>query len=100
MTFTLSQCRAGRHLLEFTYSLASDQPGRPLRVQINGGLGGTGPNHIGGQGARTEFTLHFPATGSWEEWGTVTHRADLLDGTNIITVTAMSNSGPNLVSSS
>jgi hypothetical protein len=100
VTFTLSQCRAGRHLLEFTYSLASDQPGRPLMVQINGGLGGTGPNHIGGQGARTEFTLHFPATGSWEEWGTVTHRADLLDGTNIITVTAMSNSGPNLVSSS
>eukprot|EP01043_Picozoa_sp_COSAG02_P045634 COSAG02_NODE_4196_length_5640_cov_5.220770_1_plen_444_part_10 len=67
VTFTLNQCKAGRHLLEFTYSLASDDPPRPLRVTINGGLGGTGPNHLGGQGAQTQFTLHFPATGSWEE---------------------------------
>jgi hypothetical protein len=96
VTFTLNQCRAGRHLLEFTYSLASDQPDRPLRVTINGGRGGYGPNNIGGQGANTEFTLHFPATGSWEEWGAVHHRADLLDGTNVITLTAMENSGPNL----
>ena len=28
--------------------------------------------------------------------GTITHRADLLDGTNVITMTAMSGSGPNL----
>ena len=56
-------------MLEFTYSLASDQPGRPLGVVVNGGQGGQG-----GQGGNTEFTLHFPATGSWEEWGTVSVR--------------------------
>ena len=99
VTFTLQQCRAGRHLLEFSYSLASDRPDRPLRVTINGGAGGQNAGFgggQGGQGANTEFTLHFPATGSWEEWGTVYHRGDLLDGTNVITLTAMENSGPNL----
>ena len=88
VTFTLKQCQAGRHLLEFTYSLASDQPGRPLSVTVNGGAAG--------QGGNTEFELHFPATGSWERWGTVQHRADLVSGTNVIVLTAMSNSGPNL----
>ncbi len=88
VTFTLKQCQAGRHILEFTYSLASDQPSRPLMVTVNGGAAG--------QGGRTEFEIHFPATGSWERWGTVTHRADLVSGTNVITLTAMSNSGPNL----
>ena len=91
ITFTLSQCNAGRHLLEFAYSLASDSPSRPLAVTINGGVGGQG-----GQGGHTEFNLQFPATGSWEEWGVVSHSADLLAGTNIITLTAMRHSGPNV----
>ena len=91
VTFTLEQCQAGRHILEFTYSLANDQPSRPLSVTVNGGQGGQG-----GQGGRTEFVLNFPATGSWERWGTVRHRADLVSGTNVIVMTAMENSGPNL----
>jgi len=87
VTFTLEQCNSGRHLLEFTYGLASDDPDRPIQVTINGGSGGPG--------AITSFVLHFPATGGWEEWGTVRHRADLVSGTNTITMTAMQNSGPN-----
>jgi hypothetical protein len=88
VTFTLDQCSAGRHLLEFTYSLRSDRPARPVDVMINGGSGGSG--------AISHFTLNFPATGSWEEWGTVRHRADLLSGKNTIVLTATVNSGPNL----
>ena len=97
VTFTLEQCQAGRHILEFTYSLASDQPGRPLMVVINGGRqAGAQAGVNGGQGGATDFTLHFPATGNWESWATVRHRADLVSGTNTITLTAMQNSGPNL----
>eukprot|EP01051_Picozoa_sp_SAG22_P024134 SAG22_NODE_6553_length_840_cov_0.875843_1_plen_176_part_00 len=41
-------------------------------------------------------TLNFPPTGSWEEWGTVSMRADLVSGHNTIRLTATTNSGPNL----
>ena len=93
VTFTLHQCNAGRHLLEFTYSLASDQPARPLLITVNGGRPTGGATNANGV---DHVNLHFPATGSWEEWGTVHLRADLLAGTNVITLTAIRNSGPNL----
>jgi hypothetical protein len=89
VTFTLDQCQAGRHLLEITYSLASDADGgRPLAMTVNGGSYG--------QGGRTEETINFPATGSWEEWSTVSTRVDLVAGTNVIALAAISNSGPNI----
>ena len=78
-------------MIEITYALPSDQSGRPLQVQVNGGTGGQG-----GQGGRTGFTAHFPGTGSWDEWGTIRHRVDLLSGHNTITLTAKGNSGPNI----
>ena len=88
ITFEIYQCQAGRHLMEITYALQSDTPPRPLRLQVNGGSAG--------QGGRTQSTVHFPATGSWTEWGTVTKRVDLVAGHNTITLTASSGSGPNI----
>ena len=84
-TFTLHSCNAGEHHLGITYALADSQshPGpRPLQITINGQVQGS--------------PIDFPITGSWTEWGKVFTNVQLLSGRNTLTLTATSNSGPNL----
>ena len=82
VTFELNSCNAGQHALSISYSLASADPPRPLRVEVNGQV--------------VEEGINFPATGAWTEWGKVHTTVQLLSGVNTISLTATTNSGPNL----
>ena len=81
--FDVSQCTAGRHLLEFTYSLNDATP-RPVEVWING--------------AKSPLTpvADMPDLGSWEEWGTFRMRADLVSGHNTVALKTNGHNGPNI----
>ena len=74
VTFRLHSCNAGKHRIAITYALASDDPPRPLEVQVNGGAAWGGAYQAGQQ------TVDFPATGSWTIWGKVYTEGMLLDG--------------------
>ena len=82
VTFTLNACNAGQHHIGITYSLAGDDPPRPLQVAVNGQNSGA--------------AVVFPATGSWTEWGTISTTVQLITGVNTLSLTATENSGPNL----
>ena len=77
--------------MSIIYALASDDPPRPLSVTVNGQISQQGMDGS---------SVNFPATGAWTEWGRVYVPVLLHSGANEITLSAIANSGPNIVRAS
>jgi glucose/arabinose dehydrogenase/regulation of enolase protein 1 (concanavalin A-like superfamily) len=71
---------AGTYTLRFRYALQSGN--RPLELRVNGAV--------------ATASLSFPATGGWNNWGTVSAVVSLRAGQNTVQTTAMGSSGANV----
>ena len=78
--WTVNADTAGQYELQFRYALGRGD--RPLEIRVNGQV--------------VESSLSFPATGTWESWGTVSITADLNAGINTVRATAIGYSGANV----
>ena len=78
--WTIHVPAAGSYPLKFRYALQSGN--RPLNLEVNG--------------AAVNASLPFPATGSWSTWSAVTADVTMQAGANVVRLTAIGSSGPNL----
>lgn len=78
--WTVEVAEGGKFLLSFRYALKYGD--RPLDIRVNGTI--ASPN------------TPFPATGSWNSWGSVTREVALNSGTNTIRAQTRGRSGPNM----
>jgi hypothetical protein len=70
----------GEFMLSFRYALRSGS--RPLDIEVNGAV--------------VSMNTSFPATGSWDTWGSVERKVILKSGANIIRARTRGRSGPNM----
>ncbi|MET9421042.1 PQQ-dependent sugar dehydrogenase [Streptomyces sp. NPDC006540] len=79
--FTVASDRATDATFDFRYANGTSA-NRPLDIRVNGAL--------------VADDRHFPATGAWTTWRTVTANAALKAGDNTVRVTTAASDGPNL----